>query len=118
MDGEEDARMLALAHRTLGWFSTRARKGFAERALRELFLETGYLDRLQKCGAVGLAAAGNLAKAAHIVGAFKANACGIASLSHAYADHLATAEGSARGISCDRRRRFRADHDGPCVEGP
>ena len=102
--GEEDARMLALARRTLGWFSTRARKGFAERALRELFLETGYLDRLQKCGAVGLAAAGNLAKAARIVGAFEANACGIASLSHAYADHLATAKeapGSLATVGAD-----------------
>ena len=96
--------MLALARRTLGWFSTRARKGFAERALRELFLETGYLDRLQKCGAVGLAAAGNLAKAARIVGAFEANACGIASLSHAYADHLATAKeapGSLATVGAD-----------------
>ena len=102
--GEEDARMLALARRTLGRFSTRARKGFAERALRELFLETGYLDRLQKCGAVGLAAAGNLAKAARIVGAFEANACGIASLSHAYADHLATAKeapGSLATVGAD-----------------
>ncbi len=58
--GEEDARMLALARRTLGRFFDARSQGAAERALRELFLETGYLDRLQKCGAVGLAAAGNL----------------------------------------------------------
>ena len=101
---DADARMLGLAVEALGRFRSRAHNGSVERALRQLFLETGLLDRLQGAGAVGLASAGNLAKAARLVGDLEAASCGVASLARAFSDHLATAKeapGTLATVSAD-----------------
>lgn len=91
---DNDARALDVALSTLNHFvraGTRSERGSASRALRELFVHTGLLDRLQAQGASGAAQAGNLQKACFIVEDLERDATGIASLSYAYDEHLRTA---------------------------
>lgn len=86
--GSADEQALGLARETLGRFAARARKGSTSRALRALLVETGMLDRLEREGAVGLASAGNFAKAFNLVEGFEKAGTGVASISHAFAEHL------------------------------
>ncbi len=76
------------ARSALRRFVHQARSGRASDALRELFVETGMLDRDEVMGADGLARAGNIAKALTLVEEFERESTGISSLADAYGGHL------------------------------
>ncbi len=79
---------LTLARKALQRFVRQARIGRVSNALRELFVETGMLDRDEVMGADGLARAGNIAKALTLVEALERENAGISSLAVAYCGHL------------------------------
>lgn len=85
---ENDVYAVNLARDMLGRFVTRARRGGADQGLRLLFVESGLLDRMEKEGSSGLAAAGNVAKALQLVSEHQRGATGIAEVSRAFDDHL------------------------------
>ena len=89
---ENDQQTLACARTLLTAFARTAREGRPVRALRQLLVASGLLDRLQAAGVDGLAQAANFAKALRIVGDLAEDATGIASLAQAFGAHLACAK--------------------------
>ena len=97
----EDAQRWQRSRDLLRAFITEARTGSPTEALRTLFVQSGYFYRLESQGAEGIAAAGNIAKALHLVRGFEDNASGIASLALAYERHLATAKEAPGSLSTE-----------------
>lgn len=87
-----DAISLGIARSALGKFVENARRGDISLALRGLFVDCGYLDRLQEQGVQGLSTAGNIAKACDIVADMQEQSTGIATMASLYMDHLAHAK--------------------------
>lgn len=96
---DQQVQALDRAREVLRRFSSRARGGHVAAALRELLVATGALDRLAHEGACGLAAAGNYAKAVQIVEGFEQKACGVATVSRLFAEHLRCAKEAPGSLS-------------------
>lgn len=97
----EDAQRWQWSRDLMRAFIAEARTGSPTEALRTLFVQSGYFYRLESQGAEGIAAAGNIAKALHLVRGFEDNASGIASLALAYERHLATAKEAPGSLSTE-----------------
>ena len=97
----EDVRLWQWSRDLLNAFVTEARTGSATEALRHLFVHSGLFYRLESRGAEGIAAAGNLAKALHLIRGFEDSTSGIASLAQAYDRHLATAKEAPGTLSTE-----------------
>ncbi len=89
---ENDREALGSVRTLLAAFARMAREGQPVRALRQLLVASGLLDRLQAAGVDGLAQAANFAKALRIVGDLAEDATGVASLAQAFDAHLACAK--------------------------
>lgn len=101
---DSDARLWEWARDLMWDFVTEARNGSATEALRKLFVQSGLFYRLESQGAEGIASAGNLAKALHLVKGFEEDSSGIASLAFAFERHLQTAKEAPGALVTENAR--------------
>ncbi|WP_165252244.1 UvrD-helicase domain-containing protein [Adlercreutzia sp. ZJ304] len=85
---ESDLTALNCARCCLKEFMEEAQSGNVSYAMRRLLLSCGLLDRLQREGVEGLAAAGNFEKACRLIEILQKESCGIAEVSRRYIEHL------------------------------
>lgn len=89
---EADIRALSLAKQVLDRFAQRARRGRLTLALRQAFVESGYLDRARARGVNGLASVGNLSKITAMLQDVEREASGIALRAAAFEAKMANAK--------------------------
>lgn len=74
----EDEQAVQRARDVLGAFVRRVREGRLSEAVRQVLVESGYLDRMQEAGVSGLASAGNYSKLLDILQGVEKDQVGLA----------------------------------------